>query len=92
MGMAIAGGPIGALVMFGAESRVTKEVEGHVTLTDVKLIDLKSLKTVWEGSAEGQFRREQKGLPGPSDMAVEALKQAVMKLIEQLRAANLKAD
>jgi hypothetical protein len=92
MNAGIMGGPFGVMIMAGIESSVTKEVEGHVALTEVKLLDLKSGEALWQGSVESQFRREQKGLPGSSELAVEALKGAITKLVSQLRDTKTKAD
>lgn len=88
---AVFGGPIGAVLMFGVESSIRKDVEGHAALSDIKLVDVKSGATLWQGGVEGQFRRPENGLPDSKELAVEALKQAVTSLVEKLRAMDAAA-
>jgi len=79
-----AGGLIGGLIMLGVESGISKEVEGHTVLADLELISTKTGTSLWQGNAEGHFKREEKGLPDQYDLALEALKAAVTKLVDQL--------
>jgi hypothetical protein len=80
-----AGGLIGGLVLVGIESTISKDVEGHAALTDLELIRTKDGSSLWKGRAEAYFKRNQKGLPEASELALEALKEAVKKLVDQLR-------
>jgi hypothetical protein len=80
-----AGGLIGGLVLVGIESTISKDVEGHAALTDLELIRTKDGSSLWKGRAEAYFKRNQKGLPDASELALEALKEAVKKLVDQLR-------
>jgi hypothetical protein len=80
-----AGGLIGGLVLVGIESTISKDVEGHAALTDLELIRTRDGSSLWKGRAEAYFKRNQKGLPDASELALEALKEAVTKLVDQLR-------
>lgn len=91
--MPVIGGPfdlIGGLIFAGIESTVPKDVEGHAVLADLELISSKDGNLVWKGEAGAHFRRTVKGIPEPPDLALEALKTAVTKLVYQLREASLK--
>jgi hypothetical protein len=85
IGAAAAGGMLGAVLVFGVDSMIAKDVEGRVALVNLELLDTKQGISLWKGEAEGHFRRNQKGLPEPADLALEALKAAVAKLVDQLR-------
>jgi hypothetical protein len=81
----VAGGLIGGLVVIGIESAISKDVEGHAALADLELIRTKDGTSLWKGQAETYFKRSQKGLPDTYDLALEALKEAVKQLVDQLR-------
>lgn len=79
-----AGGLIGGLIFVGIESALSKDVEGHAALIDVELLSTTDGSSIWKGQAESYFKRNQKGLPEAPDLALEALKEAVKKLVDQL--------
>jgi hypothetical protein len=80
-----AAGLIGGLVVVGIESAISKDVEGHAALVDLELIRTKDGSSLWKGRAEAHFKRNQKGLPDAYELALEPLKEAVKKLVDQLR-------
>jgi len=81
----VAGGLIGGLFVAGIESTISKDVEGHAALIDLELLDAKTGESKWKGVAEAHFKRTERGLPEAADAALEALKTAVTKLVDQLR-------
>jgi hypothetical protein len=85
VGAGAATGLLGALVVMGIESTISKDVEGHAALVGLELIRTKDGSSLWKGQAEAYFKRNEKGLPEAPNLALEALKEAVTKLVDQLR-------
>lgn len=91
----IVGGPvhlIGGLIFAGIESTISKEVEGEAVLAEMELINSQNGNLIWKGEAGAHFKRTVKGIPEPPELALEALKVAVAKLVDQLRQASLKVQ
>jgi hypothetical protein len=85
VGAAAAGGLVGGLIALGIESGMSKDMEGHAALAGLELLSTKDGSSLWKGQAEAYFKRNERGLPEGTELALEALKEAVTKLVDQLR-------
>ena len=86
-----AGGLVGGLVVVGIESTLSKDVEAHVLLRNLQLVSVNTGEIIWRGEVESSFKRSQRGMPDPPELAIEALRGAVAGLVERLNEANLQS-
>lgn len=80
-----AGGAIGGLVAYDQERAVPKKLEGYTQLTDIKLIDLASGKTIWTGEVKEHFKETREDYANTKyNEAHKSLREAINRLVKMI--------
>lgn len=83
------GGIIGGLIYLAVMKGQGKDYGGQTVLSNLKLVNARDGRILWEGSAEGRVSGSRSGQSTPYDVADKSLKQATVELIKNLKAVSL---